>query len=434
MRAQSITATIVYTYTADGLRVAQAVAGTLTTYAWDWASSVPELLQTCNLQSAICNLYLIGHETLGWWDGTTWAYILPDGLGSVRQAADGAGAVVRVREWTPYGEEVGGWRGGLGYTGEWQDADVGLLYLRARWYAPGVGRFTQPDPWEGDRWHPISLQPYLYAGNNPINRIDPTGQYDKNIVHYDLTRRAARELLSHFRSPLLPLMLADIIAETDRRVDTNLALAWPPGCKECHFCPLDLVESNVEEAIKSRNPYFWGAVLHQTQDYFSHWREGYTWGHIQDTLRAQRPPETIEDFYRGGHYTVECAEEFCVSYWVSSPSPYGAHPRTDVMADIWDRNPGINLSSVSDDLLIDLFLRKDPGIYSRYSTEAQRVEEREWFGLKTDLYFEGAARDTLMERRTREVIRSFLLAVIGNSCGVDWHRPTVWEIREFLRK
>jgi len=174
VRAQSITATVAYTYTADGLRVAQAVAGAVTTYAWDWAQAVPELLQTCNLQSAICNLYLIGHETLGWWDGTTWAYILPDGLGSVRQAADAAGAVVRVREWTPYGEEVGGWWGGLGYTGEWQDAAVGLVYLRARWYAPGVGRFTQPDLYRNVR-STADLHLYVYVRNNPVVFADPSG-------------------------------------------------------------------------------------------------------------------------------------------------------------------------------------------------------------------------------------------------------------------
>jgi len=157
--------------------VGQAVAGAVTTYAWDWAQAVPELLQTCNLQSAICNLYLIGHETLGWWDGAAWAYILADGLGSVRQAADGAGVVVSAREWTPYGEEVGGWRGGLGYTGEWQDADVGLVYLRARWYAPGVGRFTQPDPWEGEQRQPILPHSYLYVGGNPVGFVDPSGMW-----------------------------------------------------------------------------------------------------------------------------------------------------------------------------------------------------------------------------------------------------------------
>jgi hypothetical protein len=46
IRAANITTTLVYTYTADGLRIAQAdlaYAGAQT-YVWDWASAVPELL------------------------------------------------------------------------------------------------------------------------------------------------------------------------------------------------------------------------------------------------------------------------------------------------------------------------------------------------------------------------------------------------------
>jgi len=50
------------------------------------------------------------------------------------------------------------------------------VYLRARWYAPGVGIFTAPDPWEGDPLLPISLHPYAYANNNPANYLDPTGR------------------------------------------------------------------------------------------------------------------------------------------------------------------------------------------------------------------------------------------------------------------
>jgi len=76
---------------------------------------------------------------------------------------------VSVREWTPYGEEVGGWRAGLGYTGEWQDADVGLVYLRARWYAPGVGRFIQKDPAQ------LGQNAYVYAEANPFGFTDPMG-------------------------------------------------------------------------------------------------------------------------------------------------------------------------------------------------------------------------------------------------------------------
>jgi len=74
----------------------------------------------CNPQS----LYLLGHETLGWWDGASpggaddWAYYLPDALGSVRQVTDETGAVTDAREWTPYGMEISDTQAGLGYTGE----------------------------------------------------------------------------------------------------------------------------------------------------------------------------------------------------------------------------------------------------------------------------------------------------------------------------
>ena len=180
VRAESVTATLVYTYAADGLRVAQSVASTgsaqgtgdETTFAWDWASGLPEML------SAGGTLYLLGHDTLGRWDGAAWVYHLPDGLGSVRQEVDGAGAVIAAREWTPYGVEVGGAQAGPGYTGEWWDGEVGLEYLRARWYGPEVGRFTRRDPWSGNVRQPGTIiNPYLYGSNNPLLYTDPGGKW-----------------------------------------------------------------------------------------------------------------------------------------------------------------------------------------------------------------------------------------------------------------
>jgi RHS repeat-associated protein len=176
VRAESVTATLVYTYSAAGLRVAQSVDGDETTFAWDWASGLPEMLSEGG------NLSLVGHETLGQWDGNEWAYHLPDVLDSVRQVADGAGSVLDSREWTPYGVEVGAAQAGLGYTGEWWDAGVGLQYLRARWYDVGVGRFTSRDPWEGDHLQPQSLHPYAYVENNAINLTDPSGQIPDGLV------------------------------------------------------------------------------------------------------------------------------------------------------------------------------------------------------------------------------------------------------------
>jgi hypothetical protein len=71
------------------------VEGDETTFAWDWATGVPELLSDGDV------LYLVGHETLGWDAPGGWTYALPDALGSVRHATDGAGTVVAAREWTP---------------------------------------------------------------------------------------------------------------------------------------------------------------------------------------------------------------------------------------------------------------------------------------------------------------------------------------------
>jgi RHS repeat-associated protein len=172
VRAESITATLRYTYTVDGLRVAQDVDGAVTTFAWDWATGVPEMLSDGSAR------YLVGHDTLGWEDAGGWTYAVPDALGSVSpwtgtgsQAVDATAAVVAARAWSPYGVESGGAQAGLGYTGEWWDVAVGLQYLRARWYDGRSGRFTQVDAVEIN-------PPYLYGHANPINRVDPSGYID----------------------------------------------------------------------------------------------------------------------------------------------------------------------------------------------------------------------------------------------------------------
>ena len=60
----------------------------------------------------------------------------------------------------------------LTWKGLSYDPDVGLTYVRARWYDPNIGRFVSEDP--------LGLQgginPYVFANNDPINGSDPSGQ------------------------------------------------------------------------------------------------------------------------------------------------------------------------------------------------------------------------------------------------------------------
>ncbi len=60
------------------------------------------------------------------------------------------------------------------FTGEQNDPN-GLVYLRARYYDPAIGRFVSRDPWPGNVFSPQSLTPYQYVLNSPTNYTDPFG-------------------------------------------------------------------------------------------------------------------------------------------------------------------------------------------------------------------------------------------------------------------
>ena len=62
------------------------------------------------------------------------------------------------------------------YRGEQYDPDLGLYYLRARYYNPATGRFLSRDPEDGTPTNPKTLHKYLYAAGDPLNRTDPSGR------------------------------------------------------------------------------------------------------------------------------------------------------------------------------------------------------------------------------------------------------------------
>ena len=104
-------------------------------------------------------------------------YFLGDALRSVRQLADPAGAVTLTQSYAPYGEvtrTVGTSQTSYGFTNEATDPN-GLVYLRARYYAPTDGRFISRDTWNGDYNRPLSLNKWGYVEGNPVNLVDPSG-------------------------------------------------------------------------------------------------------------------------------------------------------------------------------------------------------------------------------------------------------------------
>ncbi len=105
-------------------------------------------------------------------------FYLPDALGSIRNITNTAGAITFSQRFDPWGnilEQTGFSQSPFGYTGQQSDPS-GLIYLRARYYAPAQGRFITQDPFAGLMSTPLTLNPYPYALDNPILHTDPSGE------------------------------------------------------------------------------------------------------------------------------------------------------------------------------------------------------------------------------------------------------------------
>lgn len=52
---------------------------------------------------------------------------------------------------------------------------TGPYYCWNRCYAPEIARFLTRDIYPGDLSGPVTLNPYLYCGADPVNKVDPSG-------------------------------------------------------------------------------------------------------------------------------------------------------------------------------------------------------------------------------------------------------------------
>src|SRR5262249_27599215 len=108
------------------------------------------------------------------------ALYLADGHSGARQLVDLTGVIQGAQRFDAFGNTVaksGPWSVGnvIGYRGERWDTTLGEYYLRARYYDPRSGRFTEIDPATSTYRNPFQAMRYGYAALNPVGIIDPTG-------------------------------------------------------------------------------------------------------------------------------------------------------------------------------------------------------------------------------------------------------------------
>jgi RHS repeat-associated protein len=106
-------------------------------------------------------------------------YYYTDPQGTPLAKTDASGTVIATYDYAPYGAPVAGMSGapnGPGYTGHVNDPDTGFVYMQARYYDPGTGRFLSVDPVSPEQGNLFNFNRYDYTNNNPINHTDPDGR------------------------------------------------------------------------------------------------------------------------------------------------------------------------------------------------------------------------------------------------------------------
>jgi RHS repeat-associated protein len=104
---------------------------------------------------------------------TTTLWYFHDQNGSTRALTNSTGTVSGTYSYTPYGgvtSHTGTATTPLQFTGQYTDAESGLVYLRARYYDPGTTQFLTRDPLVAQ-----THSAYGYVNGNPLNGSDRTG-------------------------------------------------------------------------------------------------------------------------------------------------------------------------------------------------------------------------------------------------------------------
>jgi RHS repeat-associated protein len=159
----SLTAT--FTYDSFGRRTGKAINGTTTNFLYDGLNPIQEKnggTVTANLLTGLgIDEFFTRTDSVGV------RALLPDALGSTAALGDNTGALQTQYTYEPFGittQTGAASTNSYKFTGR-EDDVTGLMYYRARYYSPRMGRFVSEDPigfLGGD------INVYVSVQNNPL--------------------------------------------------------------------------------------------------------------------------------------------------------------------------------------------------------------------------------------------------------------------------
>ena len=164
-------------------------------------------------------------------------WLLGDHLGSTSMVADASGAVVNELRYSAFGEiryQNGTLTTDYSYTGQRQEAEIGLYYFVARWYDPAIGRFIQADTVVPNPGTALGYDRYGYNFNNPIKYIDPDGHNPLLIFAFIGAVWAITSALQ--RAEVSTMEAATTSQQPEFKNEQTSIQQWSDNCMgQCHY-------------------------------------------------------------------------------------------------------------------------------------------------------------------------------------------------------
>jgi RHS repeat-associated protein len=170
-----------FTYDANGMRTKRSGTGGVYTYVYN-GSQLAHMTYGSNTLHFTYDAN--GGPLSVNYNGTTYYYVL-NLQGDVVAILNSYGFPVVEYTYDAWGKlltTTGSMAGTLGlhnplrYRGYVYDEETKLYYLQSRYYNPEIGRFISADAYVSTGQGILGNNMFAYCGNNPVNRIDPTGE------------------------------------------------------------------------------------------------------------------------------------------------------------------------------------------------------------------------------------------------------------------
>ncbi len=172
--------TIEYQYDSKGLMVSRSVNGEETRFLVDTLQPFAQIVEETDTEGNVLAVNTWGAGGLAQVKNSA-GTLMPfkDGHSGIRSYRSDSGELSISSTWDAWGNRISPEASSLpyGYRGERVDLVSNSIYLRQRHLNPKLGRFISPDPFEGIPELPVSRHRYLYANNDPIHFIDPSGAF-----------------------------------------------------------------------------------------------------------------------------------------------------------------------------------------------------------------------------------------------------------------